>query len=69
MEIYRNSFIGHREIDDCFFVEDQVYNVVCELIRTKEYVEFYVGRNSEFDFLVASVLNAQNASGESITAR
>lgn len=56
MEIYRVSFIGHREVDDFFFVEDQVYSVVRELINTKEYVEFYVGRNGEFDTLVASVI-------------
>lgn len=56
MDIYRVSFIGHREVDDFFFVEEQVYNIVCELLRTKEYVEFYVGRNGEFDILVASVI-------------
>ena len=56
LDVYRVSFIGHREVDDFFFVEEQVYSVVCELIRTKEYVEFYVGRNGEFDTLVASVI-------------
>lgn len=56
MEIYRVSFIGHREVDDFLFVEDQVDSVVRELISTKEYVEFYVGRNGEFDTLVASVI-------------
>lgn len=56
LDIYRISFIGHREVDDFFFVEDQVYSVVSDLIRTKEYVEFYVGRNGEFDTLVASVI-------------
>lgn len=56
MDIYRVSFIGHREVDDFFFVEEQVYFVVRELIDTKEYVEFYVGRNGEFDILVASVI-------------
>lgn len=56
MEIYRVSFIGHREVDDFFFVEDQVDSVVRELISAKEYVEFYVGRNGEFDTLVASVI-------------
>ncbi len=53
MEIYRVSFIGHREVDDFSFVEEQVYDTVADLIRTKEYVEFYVGRNGEFDTLVA----------------
>lgn len=56
MGIYRVSFIGHREVDDFFFVEDQVDSVVRELISTKEYVEFYVGRDGEFDTLVASVI-------------
>lgn len=56
MKIYRVSFIGHREVDDFFFVEAQVDSIVRELINTKEYVEFYVGRNGEFDILVASVI-------------
>lgn len=56
LDIYRVSFIGHREIDDFFFVEDQVDSIVRDLIRSKEYVEFYVGRNGEFDTLVASVI-------------
>lgn len=56
MDIYRVSFIGHREVDDFFFVEDQVDSVVRELINSKEYVEFYVGRNGEFDTIVASVI-------------
>lgn len=56
MEVYRVSFIGHREIDNFFCVEKQIYSIVEELINTKEYVEFYVGRNGEFDILVASVI-------------
>ena len=56
MDIYRISFIGHREIDDFFFVENQVSAIVREMITVKEYVNFYVGRNGEFDTLVASVI-------------
>lgn len=56
LDIYRVSFIGHREVDDFFLVEDQVDSIVRDLIMTKEYVEFYVGRNGEFDTLVASVI-------------
>jgi len=56
MDIYRVSFIGHREVDDFFFVEEQVYKIVDDLISSKEFVEFYVGRNGEFDLLVASVI-------------
>ncbi len=63
-EIYRVSFIGHREIDRFHFVEEQLDRIVGELIRTKEYVEFYVGRNGEFDTMAASaVKRAQKAYG------
>ena len=56
LDTYRVSFIGHREVDNFRFIEDQIEDIVKELIETKEYVEFYVGRNGEFDFLVASVI-------------
>lgn len=56
MEIYRVSFIGHREIDDFSFIEEQVENIVKNLIETSVYIEFYVGRNGEFDIMVASVI-------------
>ena len=56
MEIYRVSFIGHREIECFSAVEEQVKDIVKNLIETKEYVEFYVGRNGEFDIMVASVI-------------
>ena len=55
-DIYRVSFIGHREVENFYFVEEQVENIVKELIDKKEYVEFYVGRNGEFDIMVASVI-------------
>lgn len=55
-EIYRVSFIGHRRVDDFCFVENQLNNIISDLIRTKEYVEFYVGRNGEFDTIVASAI-------------
>ena len=55
-EIYRVSFIGHRRVDDFYFVEEQLDNIVCELIRTKEFVEFYVGKNGDFDTMVASAI-------------
>lgn len=56
LDIYRVSFIGHREVNNFSFIEEQVENIVKELINTKEYVEFYVGRNGEFDIMVASVI-------------
>ena len=63
-EIYRVSFIGHRQIDRFRFVEEQLDKVIGELLRTKEYVEFYVGKNGEFDTMVGSaVKRAQKAYG------
>lgn len=68
-EIYRVSFIGHREIDRFRFVEEQLDKVIGELIRTKEYVEFYVGKNGEFDTMVASaVKRGQKAYGTANSA-
>lgn len=54
--IYRVSFIGHRQVERFWDVEKQVDKIVRELIRSKEFVEFYVGRNGEFDIMVASVI-------------
>ncbi len=56
MDIYTVSFFGHRKITDSIEVEKQVDKLVRELIRTKEYVEFLVGRNGDFDTLVSSVI-------------
>lgn len=55
-DIYRVSFIGHHEVEHFREVEEQLERIVVELIRTKEHVEFYVGRNGEFDIMVASVI-------------
>ncbi len=64
MEIYRVSFIGHREIPNSREVEERLDELIRELIRTKEYVEFYIGRNGDFDILAASaVKRAQKALG------
>ena len=54
-EIYRVSMIGHRVIED-YGVEEKLYELFRELLRTKEYVEFYLGRNGDFDILAASVI-------------
>lgn len=55
-QIYRVSFIGHRAIEHVRIVEKKIEAIVKELIKTKEFVEFYIGRNGEFDILVASII-------------
>ncbi len=64
VEIYRVSFIGHRQIYEIRYVEDRIEHLAREFLRQKEYVEFYVGRNGDFDVSVASaVRRAQRGDG------
>ena len=64
MDIYRIAFIGHREIYGHYRLEDQIEKIVRDKLCEKEYVEFYVGRNGDFDISVASAIKrAQNAVG------
>ena len=56
MDIYTVSFFGHREIENVLEVERKLEVKILELIKTKQYVEFLVGREGEFDILAASVV-------------
>ena len=64
MEIYRIAFIGHSVIYGHYDLEDKIEDIIKEKLRTKEYVELYVGRNGDFDISVASAAKrAQEALG------
>lgn len=56
MEIYTVSFFGHRKIDNALQIETKLEEIITNLIQTKEYVEFLVGREGEFDILASSVV-------------
>ena len=56
MQIYTVSFFGHREIENALEVERKLEAKITELIQTKQYIEFLVGREGEFDILAASVV-------------
>ena len=56
MDIYTVSFFGHRGIENSLEVEQKLEAKITELIRTKQYIEFLVGREGEFDILAASVV-------------
>ena len=56
MNIYRVAFFGHRRIYNIREIEEKLVPILNELIHTKEYVEFYIGRNGDFDEFVASVI-------------
>ena len=55
-DIYRVAFFGHRRIDRLGEIEERLVPILKELVLTKEYVEFYIGRNGEFDEFVASII-------------
>ena len=58
------SFFGHRELSNAFEAERRLEKLVRELIRTKEYVEFLVGHNGEFDTLASSVIRREMSAND-----
>lgn len=57
MEVYTVSFFGHRRLYDAIRIEERLEELVRELLRTKQYVEFLLGKDGDFDILVASVIH------------
>lgn len=56
LEIYNVAFFGHRYIDNPLKVEELLEEQIRKLINEKEYVDFIVGRNGEFDQCVSSAV-------------
>ena len=56
MNIFTVAFFGHRIIDNPFPVEQKLEKIIRELLHNKEYVEFLVGRDGDFDQLVSSTV-------------
>lgn len=56
MEIYTVSFFGHRQLDDFMGAARRLEKLIRELLAEREYVEFLVGRNGDFDQLAASTV-------------
>ena len=54
MEIYTVSFFGHRLVERASEIEVRLEILLHDLITQKEYVEFLIGRDGEFDLLAAS---------------
>ncbi len=54
LSIYTVSFFGHRILRNPMQAEKHIETLVRKLICEKEYVEFLVGRDGDFDLLVAS---------------
>lgn len=56
MEMYTVSFFGHREVERTAEIERRLEQLLHDLIMQKQYVEFLVGRDGEFDLLAASAI-------------
>jgi len=62
---YRVAFFGHRYLDELRKVDDRLFPILKELIRQKPCVEFYIGRDGEFDEYAASLIKrAQKEEGK-----
>ena len=58
LNIYTVTFFGHRRLPDMLALEEQLIEILQELVMTKEYVEFLVGREGDFDQLAASTVKS-----------
>ena len=56
MDIYRIALFGHRDFCNSREIEEKLSNIVRDLIKTKSYLEIYIGRNGEFDIFAASLI-------------
>ena len=56
MEIFTVSLFGHREIEDLGRLENALMLIISDLMRTKPYVSFLIGRSGEFDEYAASII-------------
>ncbi len=56
MDIYTVSFFGHRKLERASEIEGWLDLLLHDLITQKEYVEFLIGRDGEFDLLATSAI-------------
>ena len=62
---YRVALFGHRNFCGHRVLEKWLYSLIEDLIRTKTFVEIYIGRNGDFDIYAATVVkNVQNSMGK-----
>lgn len=56
MNIYTVSFFGHRYIERGLKIEHRLDKLLHDLITQKEYVDFLIGRDGEFDLLASAAI-------------
>ena len=71
MNIYKVALFGHRDFDAHEKLEKELFPILNQLIQGKDCVEFYIGRDGEFDVFAASLIkkfqkNTENTNTELI---
>lgn len=56
MNIYTVIFFGHIEIENPSEIEKKLEKIIHNLIIKKEYIEFLIGRDGEFDLFASSII-------------
>ena len=59
MDLFTVSSFGHRIVPEFREAEERVESLIHTLLLEKEYVEFLVGRNGDFDQIVSSAVKRQ----------
>ena len=63
-KVYRVALVGHRDFCQHKRLDDTLFPLIKDLLRTKAFVEIYIGRDGEFDVYAASIIKrAQTALG------
>ena len=56
LNIYTVSFFGHRFVERSAEIEHRLDKLLHDLITQKEYVEFLIGRDGDFDLLASAAI-------------
>lgn len=56
MNLFTISLFGHRKINNILSIEHTLEQTIRKFLYEKEFVEFLIGRDGEFDQLAASVI-------------
>ena len=56
MDTYTVSFFGHRRIYEQLHLDSALEEIIADLLREHNYVEFLVGRDGDFDQIVSSAI-------------
>ena len=56
LNIFTVSFFGHRSIERASEIDNRLEKLLHDLITQKEYIEFLIGRDGEFDLLASAAI-------------